>query len=44
MGKVQLGKELSDAEVAEIVAFLGALTGPVPANYPPLEPFPDAGK
>jgi cytochrome c peroxidase len=42
MGKVQLGKDLDDKEVAEIVAFLGALTGPVPANYPPLTPFPDA--
>ena len=42
MGKVQLGKDLGDKDVAEIVAFLGALTGPVPANYPPLTPFPDA--
>ncbi len=42
MGKVQLGKDLNDQEVADIVAFLGALTGPVPANYPPLTPFPDA--
>jgi len=44
MGRVQLGKELKDEEVADIVAFLGALTGPVPANYPPLEPFPDTAK
>jgi len=44
MGKVQLGQELKDQDVAEIVAFLGALTGPVPANYAPLPPFPDAGK
>lgn len=30
MAKVQLNKELSDAQVADIVAFLGALTGPYP--------------
>jgi cytochrome c peroxidase len=42
MGKVQLGKDLSDKDVSEIVAFLGSLTGPVPANYLPLTPFPDA--
>jgi cytochrome c peroxidase len=35
MGRVQLGSELDDGEVAAIVAFLGALTGPVPANYAP---------
>ena len=42
MGKVQLGQELKDEDVAAIVAFLGALTGPVPANYTPLPPLPDA--
>ncbi|MGD9542381.1 cytochrome-c peroxidase [Methylocystis sp.] len=42
MGKTQLGKDLSDKDAADIVAFLGALAGPVPANYSPLEPFPDA--
>ncbi len=30
MAKVQLNKDLSDKEVADIVAFLGALTGPYP--------------
>jgi len=30
MAKVQLNKELSDTQVADIVAFLGALTGPYP--------------
>jgi len=30
MAKTQLNKELSDADVADIVAFLGALTGPYP--------------
>jgi cytochrome c peroxidase len=35
MASVQLGRELTDAAVAEIVAFLEALTGDVPANYAP---------
>ncbi|MGJ0502207.1 MAG: cytochrome-c peroxidase [Methylocystis sp.] len=43
MGKTQLGQDLSDKDVADIVAFLGALTGPVPADYSPPEPYPDAG-
>jgi cytochrome c peroxidase len=42
MAKVQAGKDLGDKDVAAIVAFLGSLTGPVPANYAPLTPFPDA--
>lgn len=42
MGKTQLDKKLSDKDVADIVAFLGALTGPVPANYSAPEPYPDA--
>jgi cytochrome c peroxidase len=42
MGKTQLGKTLPANEVADIVAFLGSLTGPVPATYAPPEPFPDA--
>ena len=32
MGAHQLGRDLSDEQVAEIVAFLGALTGPLPAD------------
>ncbi|WP_442753352.1 cytochrome-c peroxidase [Methylocystis sp. JAN1] len=43
MGKVQLGKTLSDRDAAEIVAFLGSLTGAVPTNYSAPEPYPDAG-
>jgi len=43
MGKVQLGKTLSDKDAADIVAFLGSLTGAVPANYSAPEPYPDAG-
>lgn len=33
MARVQLGVTPSDQEVQDIVAFLGSLTGPVPANY-----------
>jgi hypothetical protein len=32
MGKVQLNKDLSEAQVQGIVDFLGALTGEVPAD------------
>jgi cytochrome c peroxidase len=42
MGKVQLGKTVSDKDAADIVAFLGSLTGAVPANYSAPEPYPDA--
>jgi cytochrome c peroxidase len=35
MASVQLGKTLDDATVGAIVAFLGSLTGEVPANYAP---------
>jgi cytochrome c peroxidase len=33
MGEVQLGRTLPDADVADIVAFLGTLTGPIPGHY-----------
>ena len=33
MGKLQLGRDLSDADVADIVAFLNSLTGEVPAQF-----------
>ncbi len=42
MGKTQLGQDLSEKDAADIVAFLGALTGPVPANYSAPEPYPNA--
>lgn len=42
MGKVQLGKTISDKDAADIVAFLGSLTGAAPANYSAPEPYPDA--
>jgi len=35
MASVQLGRELDDATVQAIVAFLGSLTGEIPANYAP---------
>ena len=35
MAMVQLGRELEDTSVAEIVSFLEALTGEVPSNYAP---------
>ncbi|MGJ0392042.1 MAG: cytochrome-c peroxidase [Methylocystis sp.] len=43
MGKTQLGATISDKDAADIVAFLGSLTGPVPANYSAPDPYPDAG-
>ena len=33
MADVQLGRTLPDADVADIVAFLGSLTGPIPNHY-----------
>lgn len=42
MGSVQLGKTVSDKDAADIVVFLGSLTGAVPANYAAPEPYPDA--
>ena len=40
MGRLQLGRELADADVSDIVAFLESLTGEVPAQFatPPLLP------
>jgi cytochrome c peroxidase len=41
MGATQLDRKLSDAEVADIVAFLGTLTGPFPQQtMPRLPPTP----
>ncbi|MGO9845725.1 MAG: cytochrome-c peroxidase, partial [Methylocella sp.] len=42
MGKTQLGADIPEKDVEEIIAFLGTLTGPVPANYSAPEPYPDA--
>ena len=33
MGRVQLGRALTDGEVTDIVAFLESLTGPLPAGF-----------
>lgn len=38
MAKLQLGKDLSKAEIADIVAFLGALTGEFPKQTMPVLP------
>jgi cytochrome c peroxidase len=38
MAKIQLGKDLSDAQVADIVAFLGSLTGKFPEQTMPRLP------
>lgn len=42
MARVQLGQEPDDAAVAEIVAFLEALTGDLPAHFAPPEGVPFA--
>jgi cytochrome c peroxidase len=42
MGKTQLGVDLADQDVASLVAFLGALTQPLPVNYSAPTPLPDA--
>lgn len=44
MARLQLGRQLSDDDVRQIVAFLGTLTGEVPANFAqapqlPVAPF-----
>jgi cytochrome c peroxidase len=42
MGRVQLGVTLPDTEIAEIVAFLGTLTGPLPASFATAPTLPPA--
>jgi cytochrome c peroxidase len=42
MGRVQLGRTLPDAEIGEIVAFLGALTGTLPASFVSAPTLPSA--
>lgn len=42
MGKLQLGRELTDSDVADIVAFLGSLTGDVPAQFAAVPSLPAA--
>ena len=45
MGRVQLGRTLTDGEVTDIVTFLESLTGPLPANFltAPILPVPSHG-
>ena len=40
MGRHQLGRALSEADVASIVTFLRSLTGPLPAAYLQPPPLP----
>ena len=42
MGKLQLGKDLNDADVGDIVAFLESLTGDVPQQFAQLPNLPAA--
>jgi cytochrome c peroxidase len=42
MGKTQLGADIPEIDLEAITAFLGTLTGPVPANYSEPERYPDA--
>jgi len=43
MAQVQLGKTLTDAEVADLVAFLGALSGAAPGDYIAAPALPPSG-
>jgi len=42
MGRVQLGITLPDAEIGEIVAFIEALTGTLPASFATAPALPSA--
>jgi len=44
MGRVQLGITLPDTEIAEIVAFLSTLTGPLPASFAAAPTLPKMSK
>ena len=43
MAKVQLGKNLSDGDVADIVVFLNSLTGKLPENFIEAPVLPPSG-
>jgi len=43
MGKVQLGKTLSETQIAQLVAFLDSLTGKIPENFATAVALPAAG-
>ena len=42
MGKLQLGRDLTDADVSDVVAFLHSLTGEVPAQFAAAPSLPAA--
>jgi len=42
MGKLQLGRDLADSDVADIAAFLQSLTGEVPAQFAAVPSLPPA--
>jgi cytochrome c peroxidase len=42
MAKLQLGRDLSPADIADIVAFLQSLTGEVPAKFAAVPNLPAA--
>ena len=44
MGRLQLGRELSEADVSDIVAFLESLTGEVPAQFATAPVLPVAAR
>ena len=44
MGRLQLGRELNDADVSDIVAFLESLTGEVPAQFATAPVLPVAAR
>jgi cytochrome c peroxidase len=43
MAKVQLGRALSDQDTADIVAFLGSLTGKLPQGFVDAPILPASG-
>lgn len=43
MGRYQLGKQLTDSEIAEIITFLHTLTGELPAALITSPPLPESG-
>ena len=43
MGKVQLGKQLSETQIAQLVAFLDSLTGKIPETFATAVALPAAG-
>jgi len=42
MGKLQLGRDLADGDVSDLIAFLQSLTGEVPAQFAAVPSLPAA--